>query len=347
MSNIAKADRAPRLPLENRRLFLKSLGLTLLATQLPAIASRPTAIAPPRLKVGDTVALISPASPVDAEDVEAAKQVLSKLGLKVKLGNHVLDQYGYLAGRDSDRALDVNAMFGDRSVRGILTMRGGWGCNRILSLLDYQLIRQNPKIIIGFSDITALLLGIYARTGLVTFHGPVGISSWNPFSTSYAQRILFQGQSATLRNPRQIRAETIVRGTARGRLLGGNLSVIAAMAGSDYLPDWNNAILFVEEIGEDVYRIDRMLTQLKLAGILDRLAGFIFTQCIDCTAEDDEDPSLTLPQVLQDIIKPLGIPAWYGSAIGHLRDNFTVPVGVEVEIDAGQGTIRMLESGTV
>ena len=344
---MSKVYRQWSLP-QNRRLFLKSLGLSLFATQLPAAASdRPNAIAPPRLQVGDTVALISPASPVDAEDVEFAKQVLSKFGLKAKLGKHVLDQYGYLAGRDRDRAADVNAMFGDRSVRALLTMRGGWGCNRILPLLDYQLIRQNPKITIGFSDITALLLGIYARSGVITFHGPVGISSWNPFSTSYAQRILFQGQSATLRNPRQISVETIVSGKARGRLLGGNLSVIASMVGSDYLPDWSQAILFVEEVGEDVYRIDRMLTQLKLAGILDQLAGFIFTQCIDCTAEDDEDPSLTLPQVFQDIIKPLGIPAWYGSAIGHLRDNFTVPIGLEVEIDADRGIIRMLESATV
>lgn len=148
----------------------------------------------------------------------------------------------------------------------------------------------------------------------------------------------------TLRNSPNTPVGTITPGKARGRLVGGNLSVLAAMVGSSYLPDWNQTILFVEETGEDVYRVDRLLTQLKLAGILEQLAGFIFAQCTKCSAGEGNEPSLTLQQVLSDYIKPLGIPAWYGSMIGHIPDKFTVPVGVEVEIDAGQGTIQMLES---
>ncbi|MGK7876860.1 MAG: LD-carboxypeptidase [Xenococcaceae cyanobacterium] len=280
-----------KIPKCDRRRFLKLLGLTLLATQLSSAALRNSSpqpiIKPPRLKLGDTIGLISPASQfVDqaSEYLQDIIELLSQLGLKVKLGAHIFDQYGYLAGKDKDRARDVNSMFADDSVQALLTIRGGWGCNRILPLLDYNLIRQNPKIIMGYSDITSLLLAIYARSGVITFHGPVGISTWNAFSVGYVEQILLNGKAVTLRNP------------------------------------------------------------FDIAGILEQLAGFIFAQCTNCTDQEDEDQSLTLQEVLADHIKPLGIPAWYGSMIGHIEDKFTVPVGLEVEIDALQGTIRMLES---
>jgi muramoyltetrapeptide carboxypeptidase len=289
------------------------------------------------------VGLINPSSPIEQEDIDYARKELAALGLNVKLGTHLLDEYGYLAGQDADRAADVNAMFADRSVQALLTMRGGWGCSRILPLLNYDLIRSNPKIIMGYSDITSLLLAIYARSGLVTFHGPVATSVWNPFSVNYVQRILFDAEPVRMQNPPLNRPQTITGGQARGQLVGGNLSVLSAMVGSAYLPDWEDKILFVEEIGEDIYRVDRMLTQLKLAGILDKISGFIFAECTRCEAGEGDEPSLTLTQVLSDWIRPLGIPAWYGSAIGHIRDKFTVPVGVEVEIDANQGIIQLLD----
>ncbi|NER31548.1 MAG: LD-carboxypeptidase, partial [Symploca sp. SIO1C4] len=253
----------------------------------------------------------------------------------------------YLAGQDANRAADINAMFADTSVKALLTMGGGWGSNRILPLLDYDLIHQNPKIILGYSDITSLVLAIYTCSQLVTFHGPMGTSTWNPFSINYVQRILFNGEAAKLQNSFSTPVETITSGKANGRLVGGNLSVLAAMVGSSYLPNWKNTILFVEDIGEDFYRIDRLLTQLKLAGILEQVSGFIFGKCTNCTEGDDGKPSLTLAQVLSDHIKPLGIPAWYGSMIGHVRDKFTVPVGVKVEIDANKGIIKMLESAVI
>jgi muramoyltetrapeptide carboxypeptidase len=159
------------------------------------------------------------------------------------------------------------------------------------------------------------------------------------------RRILFSGEAVTLRNPwydLNYRVETLTAGKARGRLVGGNLSVLAGMVGSPYLPDWQGTILFVEEIGEEVYRIDRMLTQLKLAGILDRISGFIFGQCKDCDPEEP-DKSLSFRQMLSEHIKPLRIPAWYGSMIGHMKDKFTVPVGALVEIDAQRGTVKLLE----
>ncbi|MDJ0617086.1 MAG: LD-carboxypeptidase [Calothrix sp. MO_192.B10] len=331
-----------------RRELLKILSISAVSTPLLSFSAQGqhspnTIIKPPHLRRGDTVGLISPAGMVDTEDVEQAKQALTNLGLKVKLGKHILDRYGYLAGKDIDRAADVNNMFADKSVTAIITMRGGWGCNRILPLLKYPLIRSHPKIIMGYSDITSLLLAINARSRIVTFHGPVGISSWNQFTLDYLQPMLFQGKMLTMRNPltTEVRRRIIHPGTATGKLVGGNLSVLCAMLGSPYLPSWNRRILFVEDIGEDIYRIDRMLTQLKNAGILTRLSGFIFGKCTRCSTGDD--PSLTLMEVLKDHIKPLGIPAWYASMIGHIRDKFTMPIGVDVEIDAEKGTIRMLE----
>ncbi|OCQ99101.1 LD-carboxypeptidase [Nostoc sp. MBR 210] len=335
-----------------RRKFITTCGLTTLATQIPLAKvqgklSPNTIIKPPRLQPGDTVGLISPAGVIDAEDLANAKRSLTELGLKIKLGNHILDQYGYLAGTDANRANDVNAMFADNSVNAIMTMRGGWGCNRILPLLNYPQIRAHPKIIMGFSDITALVLAIYARSRVLTFHGSNATSTWNKFTVDYAKRILFDGEAVTMENLKteDIQFETIVSGKATGKLIGGNLSVIAAMVGSPYLPAWYKSILFVEDVREDVYRIDRMLTQLKNAGILNQISGFIFGRCTDCSIGDE--PSFKLTQVLRDHIIPLKIPAWYGSMIGHIKDKFTLPIGLNVEIDADAGTIKMLESAVV
>ncbi|MCC5639469.1 LD-carboxypeptidase [Nostoc sp. CHAB 5844] len=334
-----------------RRKFITTCGVATLATQIPIVQAQgqlsPNTIIklikPLRLQPGDTVGLVSPAGVIDAEDLANAKRSLTQLGLKIKLGDHLLDSYGYLAGTDADRAHDVNAMFADSSVKAIMTMRGGWGCNRILPLLNYAKIRSHPKIIMGFSDITSLVLAIYARSRVVTFHGPNATSAWNEFTTDYAKRILFNGEAVTMQNLKtdDVQFETIASGKATGKLIGGNLSVLAAMVGSPYLPSWYKSILFVEDIKEDVYRVDRMLTQLKNAGILNQIAGFVFGRCTDCSVGDE--PSFKLTQVLRDHIIPLKIPAWYGSMIGHIKDKFTLPIGLNVEIDADAGTIRMLE----
>ncbi|WP_341526936.1 LD-carboxypeptidase [Nostoc sp. UHCC 0302] len=331
-----------------RRQFLTACGLAAIASQTPLVAAQGklypnTILKPPRLQIGDTVGLIAPAGIIEPKDIETAKEELLKLGLKVKVGAHILDRYGYLAGKDSDRADDINYMFSDHSVKAIIAMRGGWGCNRILPLLNYSLIRSHPKIIMGYSDITSLLLAINARTRMITFHGPVATSTWNQFTVDYFKRILFNAEAVTMQNlTGEVAVETIAPGKARGKLVGGNLSVLAAMVGSPDLPSWNKSILFVEEIGEDVYRVDRMLTQLKNAGILNQIAGFIFGQCTNCRLGDE--PSFTLKQVLQDHILPLKIPAWYGSMIGHMKDKFTMPIGIEVEMNADIGTIQMLEA---
>ncbi|MDZ7956886.1 MAG: LD-carboxypeptidase [Aulosira sp. DedQUE10] len=336
----------------NRRQFLTNVGLATLATQLQPFTahgqlSRNTTLKPPHLQIGDTVGLIAPASIVDSQDIETAQRNIADLSLKVKLGKHILDRYGYLAGKDRDRAFDLNSMFADPSVKAIIAMRGGWGCNRILPLLNYTNIRTHPKILMGYSDITSLLLAINARSQVITFHGPVATSTWNQFTVDYVKRILFNREAVTMQNPTtgEVQMQIIAPGKAKGKLLGGNLSVLSAMVGSLYLPSWHNSILFVEEIGEDIYRVDRMLTQLKNAGILNQIAGLIFAQCTNCSPGDE--PNFTLIQLLKDHILPLNIPAWYGSMIGHIKDKFTLPVGGQVEIDANAGTIQMLESAVV
>ncbi|CAD5951091.1 putative murein peptide carboxypeptidase [Planktothrix tepida] len=331
----------------NRRDFLAGLTLTGIATQLPVLAQSASVsglLKPSRLKPGDTVGLVTPASPILKEHLKWIQLQLGQQELTVKVAPHVLSEYGYLAGTDQQRAADINQMFADPTVKAIIATGGGWGSSRILSLLDYDLIRQHPKIFLGYSDITALLLGLYSQTGLVTFHGLLGTSLWTPYSVNWLEKLLFDAQNITFQNPANIRVETLYPGQAQGRLVGGNLSVLSTLVGSEYLPSWQGKILFVEDVGEDIYRIDRMLTHLKLAGILDQISGFIFSQCTSCTPGEGNEPSLTLWQVLTDLIQPLEIPAWYGSMMGHIRDQFTVPLGIEVEIDTKQGTIAMLEN---
>ncbi|MGL5083347.1 MAG: S66 peptidase family protein [Microcoleaceae cyanobacterium] len=332
-----------------RRQLLCRLGFTsLLLTQTPRVIAQTSGILkPPRLRRGDTIGLISPAGSISKSDLKRISLKANELGFQTKSAPNVLDQYGYLAGPDMNRAQDINTLFADDSVQALLATTGGWGSGRILSLLDYDLIRQNPKVILGFSDITALLLGIYSRSQLITFHGLLGLAGWNPYSLEYFEKILLQGEATTFQNLPHIQVQIITPGQAQGRLIGGNLSVLSGLVGSSFLPEWQNTILFVEDIGEDVYRIDRFLTHLKLAGILDQLSGFIFSQCTRCLDETDPSPTLTLWQVLLDHIRPLGIPAWYGSMMGHIQNQFIIPIGIRVEIDGSRGTIQMLEPAVI
>jgi muramoyltetrapeptide carboxypeptidase len=307
---------------------------------------------PKRLQTGDTVALISPASATaNRVDIEIVKESLEALGLVVKFSDHLLDRYGYLAGTDVDRAADVNSQFADSEVSGIVAVRGGWGCARILPLLDFETIRRNPKVLIGYSDITALLLPIHARTGLVTFHGPRGLGPWHPFTVEYFKRVLMDAEAVIMRNPTDIgnnltqvkdRVQTIFPGKAKGRLVGGNLTVLSGIVGTEFMPNWEGAILFLEDINEDIYRIDRMLTQLRLAGILKQISGFVFGKCTNCNPGQGYG-SLTLEQLFEDHIQPLGIPAWHGAMIGHVQRQFILPEGIPAEICAEEGTIQLLE----
>ncbi|HIK44194.1 MAG TPA: LD-carboxypeptidase, partial [Leptolyngbyaceae cyanobacterium M65_K2018_010] len=306
----------------------------------------------------DTVGIVSPAGATYQRDrLDLVIEAVKALGFVPKLAPHVLARYGYLAGPDPDRAADLNAMFADPAVAALLPVRGDWGSARILPYLDYNLIAANPKVLVGFSDITALLLAIFAQTGVITFHGPHGLTAWRQDQVNLLQAVVMEGQALTWTNPLlgadqdrlmrdQGRIQTITPGQATGPLIGGNLSVIAGIVGSPYLPNTQGAILFLEDVGEAPYRVDRLLTQLKLAGVLDGLAGFIFGQCTYCSPGETYG-SLTLEEILNDHIKPLGIPAWMGAWIGHVEPLWTLPIGLPVTIEATTGTLRMVESAVV
>lgn len=345
----------------DKRSFLKTFGLgvaslsTSTAFSMSGNPQKPAAVLKPeRLKKGDTIGIITPAGPLNSMDhIAQSREVLEALGFKVKEGKYIRTRYGHLAGTDEERLEDLHAMFADPEVRGMLCIRGGNGASRLLDRVDYDLIRQNPKVLLGYSDITALLLAFHAKTGLVGFHGSVGNSIWsNSLAEAFRQQF-FDNKLQLFQNPED-KSDTLIRynnrvttlhpGTAEGKLLGGNLTLVTGLCGSPYLPDFKDAVLFLEEVGESMSRIDRMLCQLKNSGILSVIKGFVFGHCTDCNPIRDEYSSLTLDQMFEDYIKPLGIPAYFGARIGHIRDQFILPVGARVRMDANKGTLELLET---
>lgn len=339
-----------------KRTFLKSLALTLGSTTLLSF-DEPTPtqgkkLLPGPLKKGDTVGLISPsAATPDRIQFDFARETMEALGLKVKFGQHLRERRGHLAGEDANRAADLNSMFADPEAKAIICLRGGSGAARILSLIDYKSIAAHPKPIVGYSDITALHCAIHSQTGLITFHGPNGTGSWNSFNANQFRQVFLDQAMMTYQNEvvktddlvvKQNRIQTLRAGSAQGKLLGGNLTVLASLSGTPYYPDFQDSILFVEDVEEDPYRIDRLLSTLALNGTLSKIKGFIFGQCTDCNPSGGYG-SLTLDEILDDYILPLNIPAYRGAMIGHIQRQFILPFGAEVEMDSAQGKIRMLE----
>ncbi len=333
----------------NRRQFISTVGALGIA---PAVySSNLPLIKPPRVRSGDRVGLVSPATAAfETEQTEIWVEALESLGFEVVLGDNYYNRHGYFAGVDAARADDINNFFADPDVKMIFA-RGGWGAPRLLPLLDYETIKNNPKVLLGYSDATALLSAIHTMTGLVTFHGP---SPLNIFSAEHFRRVIMNGERYTLENPAFItsndlvqtenRIKTMQSGKASGPILGGNLSLLTAISGSAYLPDWEGSILFVEDVDESVYRVDRMMTELALSGVLGKIAGFVFGRCTEC-GPGGGFGSLTMEEMLAEHIDPLGIPAFSGSMIGHIAEQFTIPLGISVEMDADAGTIALLESG--
>ena len=300
-------------------------------------------VLPQRLRRGGTVGLIAPAGVLTSRDqLRDATEALESLGFQTKVGRHVLARYGFLAGTDAQRAADLMAMVRDPEVDAIVAVRGGWGCARILPLLDYDEIAANPKPIVGYSDVTALLLAIYDRTGLVTFHGPVGVSTWSGITSGSFMRTLVDGIPPRLgpetRSTRD-RTETVRSGVAEGPVVGGNLSVIAGLAGTGYLPDFDDHVVFFEEVGEDAYRLDRMLIQLELAGVIRRPAAVVFGQCSRCSSGGS---SWTAEQAIRERLQTYPGPSFVGAPIGHASPVYTLPIGLAARVDAEAGTVDYL-----
>ncbi|MBL7224853.1 MAG: LD-carboxypeptidase [Desulfobacteraceae bacterium] len=303
----------------------------------PSKPQRLPLIKPPRLRPGDLISIISPAGPVDESELQPDLRLLESSGLRIHVAPHVYDRHDYLAGDDEARLSDLHAMFRDRKIKAIFCARGGYGTLRLLDKIDYDLIREHPKIIVGYSDITALMMAINKKTGLVTFHGPMvrGLSALHDSSRESLFKLISSNQQVSF-SP--MAGNPLILGRATGPLIGGNLSLICHLIGTPFLPSLAGSILFIEERGEPLYRIDRMLTHLALTGQLKGIAGLIggeFIECGDISAIDN---------LLNTLASDLDIPLTTGFPIGHGLTNLALPLGMAAELDTSLMTLSILES---
>lgn len=308
---------------------------------------------PPRLRSGDLIGLVSPASaPSSYEKIEKAVQYLEGRGYRVKVGTYVSSVHGYLAGADDQRAADFNEMIRDKAIKAVFAVRGGYGTPRILPLIDYQSLKRQPKIIVGYSDITALQLAIFRKTSLVTFSGPMaGVEMWNhidPFTEEHFWKIVTSNSKVgELKNPPDEAIKVLKEGKGEGRLVGGNFATFASLLGTQFAPNLKDSILVLEDVDEAPHRIDRMLTQLLNARILRSLSGLIFGVFSGCVPSEPTNPYLTVEQILAEFTQRVECPVVANLQYGHIPRKLTVPIGLKGKIDTTKGKIEVLESGVI
>lgn len=344
-----------------RRNFIVAAGSAMAVPMIAGTAGvQSTAgklIRPPKLKPGDTVGVITPATPAANPDrLALVERTVKHFGLRVKWGKHVGAKSGYFGNPIEERLEDLHAMFRDPEVKAVFPIQGGYGSPQLLDRIDYELIRNSPKVFSGYSDITALHLAIQKRAGLVTFHGPNVFSQFTDYTQQHFRKAIFDSEpigvitNPTEKNPLRPKypLRAIRPGKAAGRLIGGNLTLISTTMGTPFEIDTRGAILFLEDVGEEPYRIDRMLTQLRLAGKLEQAAGIIFGDCVDCSPSDYKPfvaAGFSLGEVLDAILGNLKVPVLSGLTIGHVEDQLTLPLGTMAVLDADAGTIELKESG--
>ncbi len=310
-------------------------------------------IKPPRLRKGDLIGLVTPAStPSTEEKILKGAEYLEKLGYRVKFGKYIRNQHGYLAGADEERAADFNNMVKDKNVKAIFSIRGGYGTPRILQMIDYRALKQNPKIIVGYSDITALQLAIFRKVGLVTFSGAMtGVEMWKEMD-SYTEEHFWRVLTSTkkvgaLENPFDEKLITLNSGNGRGRLLGGNLSLMACIMGTPFQPTMRGSILFLEDVEESPHRVDRMLAQLLNSGVLRGLAALVFGVFTDCKPTNPDEPHLTIEEIQKEYADKIKCPVIANLQYGHIPKKLTLPIGLQATLDTKHNRIEVLESGVV
>lgn len=315
-------------------------------------------IKPKALKTGQTLGIIAPASrPNDEESLGKGIAALEQLGFKTKVAPHAMDWHlGYLAGRDEDRAADLHALFTDPEVDAIICVRGGYGTHRLLDRLDFDLIRRHPKIFIGYSDITALHTAFLHYADLVSFHGPMVSSEFargaSDFTRDNFLRMLTQPQPAGIlpSDPEGPEPVTIQGGKASGPLIGGNMALFCDLFSTPFEGDSRGKILLIEEIGDEPYQMDRRLTQLRLSGKLKQAAGVVIGQCADCEHVEGRSGysrSPKLVEVIRDRLGDIGVPCLYNVPFGHIKNIWTLPIGVRATLDADAKTLSIDEAAVI
>ena len=307
-------------------------------------------IKPAKLKTGDVIGIISPASSAqDPKKIESGVQYLEKNGYRVEIGKNVGKTNGYLAGTDQERANDLNLMFKNKNIKAIICLRGGYGASRILDKINYKIIRNNPKIFVGFSEITALQMAILQKAGLITFAGPMLAPDFADNVSTYTEEFFWRiitsnKKMGRLKYPDNGKLTAITKGSSSGRILGGNLSVLSALIGTVYFPSMKEKILMLEDINELPYKVDRMLNQMKMIKVFKQLRGVILGRFVGCYEHDPMKKTLTLGEVMEDYLSHLKIPVLYAFPHGHIKDKVTVPLGLKVKINSTKGFIDYTES---
>jgi len=319
-------------------------------------SARSKVIKAKRLRAGDTVAIIAPASGATPEAFERALANVATLGLKAKVGKYARGSKDHLSGTDAERLHDLHWAFENGEVNGIWCVRGGSGAPRLLPDINYGVIKKNPKVFIGYSDITAIHMAISQQTGLVTFHGPVASSELSEYTKEHLVNSVMSPPANYKIQPSEYNLAqasalfqplVITPGKARGRLIGGNLSLLSAIAGTRFaMKNIKGAILFAEDINEPPYKVDRLFTQLRQTCDMRTLAGVALGVFSSSQSATDTDTASTI-RVLKDRLGDLGIPVISGLSIGHIRDQFTLPIGIEAELDTATATVTMLESPVI
>ena len=340
-----------------RRNYIKLLGASALLSQInlksntSTETSGRTLIKPNKLSDGNKVAIIAPASAVSSpDDIFKANEIVKYLKLEPIFAKNLLSGSGYKTRTIQERIEDLHWAFEDEEIKAVFCIRGGYGSSSLLEHIDYELIADNPKIFCGYSDITAIHLAINKFSNLVTFHGPVMLSSFDGITLQSFKDIFFENKTPTYQNPinKEIRNSyqtySIKEGENEGELIGGNLSLLSSLMGTPFQPDVKNKILFIEDTGEEPYRIHRMLVQLEQSGMLKSISGLVIGQCTDCNKNSGSTWDMSEMEAYYDILSKYNYPIFYGLLIGHTSNQFTLPLGIKVKINSIENSLTILEN---